>query len=730
VKKVVYIVTILVYNIISRGTTMYTQSKSLLAKLLANENISIRHGNYDTASFDVDNRILYFPLWKELNKDTYDLLIGHEVGHALYTPSEGWHNATTEIPGIPRSFVNIIEDIRIEKLIQRKYPGLVRSFKGGYAHMYSLDFFKIEGRDVQAMSFMNRLNLKSKLRDNINITYSKEEQVFVDMANACETWEDVIVCCRAIYNYVKEKNEQSKDTRKENGRKEKGSSSATTETAETYSASESDSEPTDGQDAAGESNSDSSLNRSSTTMGEPDDSENESMADMLEDRSVDKADSEQEVVDELDTSTDDAYRSMESEIVERNEQGNIPTVVYGLSKKQTDEMITTYAQLDAHRNETFVSSVFEKYTDDFNKFVKDNTKLVNVMAKEFETRKAAYQYTRAKVSNTGSLNMSKLHQHKLSEDIFLKITTLADAKSHGMIMLIDKSGSMSGSIDNVILQVLILSMFCKKVSIPFDVYTFTTFDNHRGFSTLRSTICHENLRVVQVLSSSLSNADYKKGFRFLFNQTHSPVFTTDLERLNGTPIVEVMTAIPLLVKRFKAKHNLQRVIVPILTDGDPSSVFAMNEDGKRSYAIHSHVTTILNVDGAYIPVKSEQDAFEKLTAHLGTYPGVVPIGYFIANRAVEFNKKIAHINKSWHSDVFDNSRKQVRDKGYASYDNVLGFKRMFIMKFSSSLFNTTISEFDVDDDAKTADITRAFKKYAGGKKNSRIFATQFTEIIA
>jgi hypothetical protein len=711
---------------------MYTQSKSLLAKLLANENISIRHGNYDTASFDVDNRILYFPLWKELNKDTYDLLIGHEVGHALYTPSEGWHNATTEIPGIPRAFVNIIEDVRIEKLIQRKYPGLVRSFKGGYAHMYSLDFFKIKGRDVQAMSFMNRLNLKSKLRDNINITYSKEEQVFVDMANACETWEDVIVCCRAIYNYVKEKNEQSKDTRKENGRKEKGSSSATTETAETYSASESDSESTASD--ADESNSDRSLNGSSTNVDDLDDSENESMADMSEDRQTDSEDSEQEVaaaVDELDTSTDDAYRSMESEIVERNERGKIPTVVYGLSKKQTDEMITTYAQLDAHRNEVFTTSVFEKHTDDFNKFVKDNTKLVNVMAKEFETRKAAYQYTRAKVSNTGSLNMSKLHQYKLSEDIFLKVTTLADAKSHGMIMLIDKSGSMSASIDNVILQVLILSMFCKKVSIPFEVYTFTSRDNrYYGSSAPANTLCHDALRVVQVLSSSLSNADYKKGFRFLYNQTSSCAFTTDLERLNGTPIVEVMSAMPLLVKQFKAKHNLQRVIVPILTDGDPSSVRMIDQNGNYCYAFYVGATTILNVDGAYIPVESEQDAFEKLTAHLGTYPGVVPIGYFIANRAVEFNKKIAHINKSWHSDVFDNSRKQVRDKGYASYDNVLGFKRMFIMKYSSSLFDTTISEFDVDDDAKTADITRAFKKYAGGKKNSRIFATQFTEIIA
>ena len=110
-------------------------SKSILAKLLAKENITVRHGNHPTAYFDVENRILGLPLWKEMDKNVYDLFIGHEVSHALETPAEGWHNSTNEIPGCPRAFINIVEDIRIEKLIQRRYPGFVATFKRGYNHL-------------------------------------------------------------------------------------------------------------------------------------------------------------------------------------------------------------------------------------------------------------------------------------------------------------------------------------------------------------------------------------------------------------------------------------------------------------------------------------------------------------------------------------------------------------------------------------------------------------------
>ena len=72
-----------------------TNTKSLLAKLLASENLTVEHGNYETASMDVKNRILRLPIWKEMSGSLYDLMVLHEVGHALYTPEDGWHESAS-----------------------------------------------------------------------------------------------------------------------------------------------------------------------------------------------------------------------------------------------------------------------------------------------------------------------------------------------------------------------------------------------------------------------------------------------------------------------------------------------------------------------------------------------------------------------------------------------------------------------------------------------------------
>ncbi len=53
------------------------QSQEYLAKLLAKENLSVQHGNYSTASFEIENRVLRLPLWADKGKDVYDLLVGH-----------------------------------------------------------------------------------------------------------------------------------------------------------------------------------------------------------------------------------------------------------------------------------------------------------------------------------------------------------------------------------------------------------------------------------------------------------------------------------------------------------------------------------------------------------------------------------------------------------------------------------------------------------------------------
>ena len=107
-----------------RDMTTTPDIKGTLARLLATENLIVEHAVCDTASFDVDRRVLKLPIWKDLDNDTYDLLVGHEVGHALFTPNEDWTNKVS----CPMGFVNVTEDARIENLMKQKFGGLPKTF--------------------------------------------------------------------------------------------------------------------------------------------------------------------------------------------------------------------------------------------------------------------------------------------------------------------------------------------------------------------------------------------------------------------------------------------------------------------------------------------------------------------------------------------------------------------------------------------------------------------------
>ena len=104
--------------------------KSQLAKLLATEDLIVENRNVETAQFDVERRILTLPMWKRASNDVYDMLVGHEVGHALYTPNDWSFEGK-----IPKQFVNVTEDARIEKLMKRRYPGISKTFYRGYKEL-------------------------------------------------------------------------------------------------------------------------------------------------------------------------------------------------------------------------------------------------------------------------------------------------------------------------------------------------------------------------------------------------------------------------------------------------------------------------------------------------------------------------------------------------------------------------------------------------------------------
>ena len=68
----------------------------------------------ETAYFDVKNRELGLPIWKENTMEpSKKILVCHEIGHALYTPLDMLENS--QLRKIDSSVVNVLEDARIEK---------------------------------------------------------------------------------------------------------------------------------------------------------------------------------------------------------------------------------------------------------------------------------------------------------------------------------------------------------------------------------------------------------------------------------------------------------------------------------------------------------------------------------------------------------------------------------------------------------------------------------------
>ena len=178
--------------------------KGNLARLLATENLVVEHRKVPTASFDVDNRVLTLPNWDRASSVVYDMLVGHEVGHALFTPNEDWR----DFHDCPKDYVNIVEDARIEKLMKRKYPGLRKSFAGGYKELNDQDFFGIADDDLNNYILIDRINLHFKVGASAMIPFADDEQVFVKRTEDAETFAEVCQIAVDVYNFCKQQKEQ------------------------------------------------------------------------------------------------------------------------------------------------------------------------------------------------------------------------------------------------------------------------------------------------------------------------------------------------------------------------------------------------------------------------------------------------------------------------------------------------------------------------------------------
>ena len=722
---------------------MINTQKSILAKLLATENIEVIHGNFQTAFFDVEKRVLGLPLWTQLD-NVYDLLVGHEVGHALFTPPEGWHDADIEVPGCPRSFLNVVEDIRIEKLIQRKYPGLVASFKRGYKKLDEEDFFgasKYPAISPQYVNLIDRINLKAKLRDLIQVQFSADEAPLVKEAFAVETWEDVLAVCAKLYEWAKENSVKvppsMPNTDNKNMEYQNESMDPTADQGQQESTQSSD---MDNNEEGGSEKMESSKEAEEEKgEGAGNDVQSEGSSDKSEDsnKGLAQANGEGSKGGEVTSETDDAFRDNESKLIDQDNKGTHTFVANGFTKEQIEDMIVTYKTIKESRENTYsYHTPSENFTKSYEAFLEDNKKIVMVMAKEFEMRKAAWRSKRSQTARSGSLDVNKLYAYKYTDDVFKRMTLTPDAKNHGMFMMVDYSGSMQHIMRDVLKQVLVLSMFCKKVNIPFQVWGFTSTDRSTtGAKAPYSHVQHEGVRLYQLLSSSLPKGEFEVAFKNLYRTSfyayyHHYMAFSEEERMGGTPLDEMLIASHTLIDRFTKQNNIQKTNFILLTDGYGSRINAARHENEN-YCEYKHGGFSINVNGRIVTTKGKENVRTTLTEALlksikKQCNSVT--GYFLAGNRNDFNSGMRNIDLG-HNEFYK-ARQQFLKNKFSSYDNVAGYDRYFILRCDGKSASTDTTEFDVKDNAKKGDITRAFKKHANSKKANRTLAVKFAEMVA
>ena len=179
--------------------------KGMLAKCLAMENIIIEHKKVPTAMFDVKRRVLTLPTWDRASDEVYTLLCAHEVGHSLFTDNIDW---TIDYPEVPKDFCNVLEDVRVERLMKKKYPGLSRNFYKGYQELNDDDFFSTKDENLNELSFIDRINLYFKIGAFHNIAFSDAENEYVTRASRTETFDEVLQLAREIVDFVKYKRQK------------------------------------------------------------------------------------------------------------------------------------------------------------------------------------------------------------------------------------------------------------------------------------------------------------------------------------------------------------------------------------------------------------------------------------------------------------------------------------------------------------------------------------------
>jgi len=699
--------------------------KSQLAKLLATEDLIVEHKQVQTACFNVHTRVLTLPMWEKASNTVYDLLVGHEVGHALFTPDENW----LEKVAVPPQFVNVVEDARIEKLMKRKYAGISKTFFKGYKELHGEDFFSISDESIPDLNLADRANLYFKVGNFVDIPFDTfEETLLVHKISQVETFDDVLRVAEELYLFCKkekEKEEKVDDTEMP-------------------------------PNMGGESD------QPASELQEQQDSPGEGSGESGEETSMSESASAT-LTDEPEVQTADALESNLQDLVDdsgwENVYVEIPKVDLKYIIAKNDDI---HKEIDSwfDYQETKIECLFDKVDGEFLKFKRNAQKEVNYLVKEFECRKAADSYARATTARTGVLDTSKLHTYKYNEDLFKKVSAIPDGKNHGLIFVLDWSGSMSRVMLDTIKQLYNLIWFCKKVSIPFEVYAFTNewkkpeinyetqelvkpADWTSSYEKKENLLAvHEQFSMMNLLTSKTNGKQLEHQMINIWrcakafgNFYGSPYAVPSRLGLSGTPLNEAFVCLHQILPQFQKQNKLQKVQCIVLTDGEANHLSRHvmvkrhweNEPYMGTRQLQGGVTFLRDrKTGNTYNVPHGWHGFSDLM--LQNLRDNFPTVNFVGIRVLEGRDANGFFRLYHHpnSDAFrklQNEWKKLR----SCTIKTSGYHAYFAMSAASL---SQDADFEVDDGATKAKIKSAFIKSLKTKKLNKKVLGEFISLVA
>jgi hypothetical protein len=706
---------------------MNTQEvKGTLAKLLATENLTVEHRKVSTACFDVDKRLLILPIWKTASNTVYDLLVGHEVGHALYTPNEDYSGAS-------KAFVNVLEDARIERMMKVTYPGLRKSFFEGYKELWNEDFFGVKHEDPTTLSLIDRINLYFK--GNPSIPFSDDEMVWVRRADQTKTFREVVNLSKELYEYCSEKQDHKEEMMM-----------PSTEDGQAQADREEEINPVDSDDYE-EMTHEEMLEEAARRESE-----------WRED--IEQSDTDLDTpsyggdADETKCVTNDALAEALETLVDDNAK---EWVYLSIPNPKVEDLIVPFKTIQEKLQGHFYDpertwGEYVQYAvDNYNSFKKDTQKTVNYLCKQFDMKKSAEEYRRSATSKTGVLDTNKLHTYKYNDDIFKRVTVVPEGKNHGLIMYLDWSGSMGNQLLDTLKQTYNLIWFCKKSGIPFRVYAFQSGHGYHIQNDDLNIMQNENelgissdFRLLEFFSSRQNRQSLEKSMQLVYTQ----VFAMNGWRLNyfseytlgGTPLAEAVYCTRKIVSNLKKIERVSKVNVICLTDGEANPMSYIHKFAEDHYyrAGEYRYQYLCHTRGKVFFLRDPETGY---TRRISSHP------YETTKEIVSFYREITDYNwvgirlcskgdlskliREIAYDKFDAIDKQWRKERFASIKESAGFTEAFYMPDKNTGLGTLDLEVKQKSEVATkAELARAFKKHMGSKMTNKTILNAFIEQIA